>query len=233
MAFDYDGAWAQYVAVPAAALVRVPESIPLEQAAVLADAVSTPYGAVVATGNVRPAEAVGIWGLGGLGTHAVQIARLCGASPIIALDPLPGARERALKLGADAALDPADEGPAAYQGADRGRGLRAAFDCVGKAASFRQAEAALGHRGRLVLVGLSPDSLDFGSELAFTVKRHSVIGHLGYRKEHMEELVELVARGRLDISGSVSEILPLEEIQEGVRKLHEYEGNPIRIIVRP
>ncbi|MEV0373786.1 alcohol dehydrogenase catalytic domain-containing protein [Streptomyces sp. NPDC050636] len=59
MAFDFDGAWAEYVLVPVTSLVRVPDGIPLEQAAVLADAVSTPYAAVVDTAAVRPAESVG------------------------------------------------------------------------------------------------------------------------------------------------------------------------------
>ncbi|MGW0771053.1 hypothetical protein [Streptomyces sp. NPDC002676] len=82
----------------------------LERATVLAGAVSTPYPAVVDTGRVRSAESVGVWGLAGAGTRLVQAARLVGAAPIIALDPLPAARERALEPGADHALDSTAEG---------------------------------------------------------------------------------------------------------------------------
>lgn len=64
-------------------------------------------------------------------------------------------------------------------------------------------------------------------------RRHTVVGHLGYRMKHLADLVELVARGRLDVSGSVSAILPLEEAAEGVRCLREHEGDPIRILLRP
>lgn len=74
MGFNYDGAWADYVVVPFAALVAVPDSIPIEQAAILADAVSTPFAAITDRAQVRPGEAVGIWGIGGLGIHAVKIA---------------------------------------------------------------------------------------------------------------------------------------------------------------
>ncbi|WP_432850421.1 zinc-binding dehydrogenase [Amycolatopsis sp. CA-161197] len=233
MAFDYDGAWAEYLLTPATTLVDVPDHVPLEQAAVLADAVSTPYGAVD-TAGLRPAEAVGIWGLGGLGTHLVQLARICGASPIVALDPLPAARERALGLGADFALDPLDEAtPDKLAEITAGHGLDVAFDCVGRGASLTQADRALGHRGRLVLVGMSSDQLDLGAELNFVRRRHTVVGHLGYRMKHLADLVELVARGRLDVSGSVSAILPLEEAAEGVRRLREHEGDPIRILLRP
>lgn len=59
------------------------------------------------TGAVRAAEAVGVWGVGGLGVHAVQLLRAVGACPVVAVDPSPVARERAPAAGADAALDSA------------------------------------------------------------------------------------------------------------------------------
>src|SRR6201991_3655686 len=67
MAFAYDGAWAEYTVAQAVGLTRVPDNVPLEQAAILADAVSTPYGAVVRTGRVGLGESVGVWGVGGGG----------------------------------------------------------------------------------------------------------------------------------------------------------------------
>ena len=97
MAFAYDGAWAEYTVAQAAGLTRVPDNVPLEQAAILADAVSTPFGAVVRTGKVGIGESVGVWGVGGVGTHIVQLARLVGAVPVIAVDIKPecsGARDR-------------------------------------------------------------------------------------------------------------------------------------------
>lgn len=96
MAFAYDGAWAEYTVAQAFGLTRVPDNVPLEQAAILADAVSTPYGAVVRTGRVGVGESVGVWGVGGVGTHIVQLSRLVGAVPIIAVDINPAVLERAL-----------------------------------------------------------------------------------------------------------------------------------------
>ena len=89
MAFAYDGAWAEYTVAQAVGLTRVPDNVPLEQAAILADAVSTPFGAVVRTGQVGIGESVGVWGVGGVGTRIVQLARLVGAAPIIAVDIKP------------------------------------------------------------------------------------------------------------------------------------------------
>ncbi len=109
MAFAYDGAWAEYTVAQAVGLTRVPDNVPLEQAAILADAVSTPFGAVVRTGKVGIGESVGVWGVGGVGTHIVQLARLVGAVPVIAVDVKPEVLERALELGADYAFDARDD----------------------------------------------------------------------------------------------------------------------------
>ncbi|HYT29471.1 MAG TPA: alcohol dehydrogenase catalytic domain-containing protein, partial [Actinomycetota bacterium] len=116
MGAHYDGAWAERVVVPFYALARLPEGVPFEHGAIACDAVATPYAALVERGALRAGERVGIWGIGGLGTHAVQLARLMGAAFVAAVDPLPAARERALALGADVVLDPTeDDVPAALR----------------------------------------------------------------------------------------------------------------------
>src|SRR3954452_12756042 len=156
MAFAYDGAWAQYAVAQAFGLTRVPDDVPMDQAAILADAVSTPFGAVVHTGQVRIGEAVGVWGIGGVGTHIVQLARLVGANPILAFDLDEEIRDRALAVGADAAFDSRD--PDLHElvaGATRSRMLDVAFDAVGLKTTFEQGLDQLGPGGRVVGVGMS------------------------------------------------------------------------------
>ena len=234
MGFHYDGAWAEYVVVPYTCLTPIPDGLPFEQAAILADAVSTPYAGLVDRGGLRPGEAVGLWGIGGLGAHAVQIARMVGAAPIVAVDPLAAARERALALGADHALDPAaDDVVAEVRRLTGGRGLDLAVDLVGANAVLAQAAACLGRYGRVVMIGLSPEPIQLGRGVTFGLRSQSLLGHLGYRKRHLDQLVDLVARGRLDVSGSVSGVMPLEKVARGVERLASKEGNPIRLVVRP
>lgn len=234
MGFNYDGAWAQYVVVPGPAVTAIPPDLPFAQAAVLADAVSTPYAALTDRAGLRPGESIGLWGIGGLGVHAVQIARMVGASPVIALDPLPGARERALAVGADVALDPtAADTPARLLELTGGRGLDVAVDLVGANVVLAQCVASLGRFGRAVMVGLSLDEVHLGPGVFFGLLSQSLLGHLGYRKKHLDELVQLVASGRLDVSGSVSAVLPLEEVAAGVEQLTSKRGNPIRLVVQP
>ncbi len=233
MGFHYDGAWAEQLLVPFYALAALPDTVPFEHGAIACDAVSTPYAAVVDRGALRAGERVGLWGIGGLGTHAVQIARLAGASFIAAIDPLPAARERARSLGADLAIDPSEDVPAAIREATGGRGLDLAVELIGKPAAVRQAISSCTRGGRIVLVGQSFEPLDAGPIIYLSVVGLSILGHLGYSKRHLEQVLALMASGRLDVSGSISERLPLDRVQEGIDRLTSKEGSPVRIVVTP
>jgi threonine dehydrogenase-like Zn-dependent dehydrogenase len=234
MAFAYDGAWAEYTVAQAGGLTRIPDNVPFEQAAILADAVSTPFGAVVRTGKVVVGETVGVWGVGGVGTHIVQLARLVGAVPVIAFDINPTVRERALELGADYAFDSRDENlKEKVAEATGGRMLDVAFDAAGLKVTFEQALDCLTVGGRLVAVGLSAQEASVGTTAQFGLSQKQVLGHLGYKNVDIETLAELVSRGRLDLSRSISEIVPLEDVAKGIEKLAHHEGDPIRILVKP
>ena len=231
---DYDGGWAEYALATHTTLVPIPDTLPFEQAAIIPDAVSTPWAAILLTGQVRPAEAVGVWGVGGLGAHAVQLARMVGAAPIIAVDPIPAARERALEYGADLALDASDaDVPAQVRAATGGQGLAAAFDMAGVAAVREQALACLGRGGRLVLVGLALGGVTVGDQTAFSYSQHKLLGHYGSTPEHVIQLVSLARHRRLDLSRSISGVLPLAEAGQGVERLRSKQANPIRLILCP
>ena len=234
MAFAYDGAWAEYTVAQAFGLTRVPDNVPMDQAAILADAVSTPFGAVVNTGQVRIGESVGVWGIGGIGTHIVQLARLVGANPILAFDIDEEIRQRALAVGADHAFDSRDPDlQRKVAEVTRGRMLDVAFDAVGLKTTFEQGLAMLTVGGRLVGVGMSGEAPTLDVTMVFNLLRKQALGHLGYKNEDIGTLVDLVAAGRLDLSRSISGVVSLEDVGEGIRRLHEHDGNPIRILVQP
>ncbi|WP_201749568.1 zinc-binding dehydrogenase [Micromonospora sicca] len=231
---DYDGGWAEYALAREDTVMPIPDALPFEQACIIPDAVSTPWAAVTDTARTRPGEAVAVWGVGGLGAHAVQLLLLVGAAPVIAVDPLPAARDRALTLGADIALDPKD---AAFRDAvldvTNARGLDVAFDFAGVTPAREQAMTVLGRQGRLVLTGIANQPLTIPSDSRFNYSRQAVLGHYGSEAQHVEQLVSLAAQGRLDLTASVSDVLPLADAAEAVRRVHDKEGNPIRLILRP
>lgn len=230
---DYDGGWAQYALATATTLVAVPDDLPLEQACIMPDAVSTPWASIVETAGVRAGQSAGVWGIGGLGAHAVQLLRLAGAAPIVAVDPVPAARQRALEFGADLALDPADDVAAAVRQLTGGPGLAYAFDFAGVAAVREQAVDALDRAGALVLVGLTDQPLSIRKGTQFSYFGQRILGHYGSGAGHVDQLVSLIRHHRLDLARSISGTLPLTDAADGVRRLAEKDGDPIRLVIQP
>lgn len=72
-----------------------------------------------------------------------------------------------------------------------------------------------------------------GEAVAFNYLQQAVLGHYGSEAEHVEQLVSLARQRRLDLSASVSDVLPLAEAEQAVRRVQTKQGNPIRLILRP
>ena len=234
MGVDYDGGWAEYVVAPATGLVPIPDGLPFEQAAIIPDAVSTPWAAIEWTGKVKQGESVGVWGIGGLGAHGVQLLRFAGAAPIIGIDPLPAARDRALEFGADLVLDPADPDFAVRMAkATLGAGLNVAFDFAGYPPARTQALDSLGLDGRLLLVGLSGGPITVQNDSHYQYMRKQILGHYGSQDRHIGQLVRLVELGRLDFARSISGTFGLAQAGEALEQLESKEGNPIRLVLIP
>lgn len=226
MGFDYDGGWAEYVVTKAELVAKIPDSLAFEQAAIIPDAVSTPWAAITSTGHVVAGEKVAVFGVGGLGIHAVQLLKIIGAF-VIAIDPREDARANALERGADFAFAPDDAQLKKH------RGLNAAFDFAGVSPVRKQALSMLGEQGRLVIVGIANEPIVIPNDMAFTYMRTQIMGHYGSEAQHVRELIELAASGRLDLSHSISEVLPLERAADALDKLANKVGNPIRIVLKP
>jgi threonine dehydrogenase-like Zn-dependent dehydrogenase len=231
---DQDGGWADYVVAPVEALVLIPDALPFEQAAVL-DVVATAWSALTRTGGLRAGEAVGIWGVGGLGTHAVQLARMLGAAPVVAIDPRPAARERALALGADAALDPAAASFAGdLRAANGGRFLDLALHMADGGAAYQQVVASLAPEGRAVLVGTGVSAGSaVDDEPGFWRQGKQLLGHGGPWPEDVPVLLRLIAHRRLDLSSSVTGVLPLEEAADALARLAGSDGGTVRLVLCP
>ncbi|MFE9610904.1 alcohol dehydrogenase catalytic domain-containing protein [Streptomyces sp. NPDC006012] len=231
---DFDGGWAQFVLARRDTLVRIPDSLPFEQAAVIPDAVSTPWAAITSTARVQHAEAVGVWGVGGLGAHAVQLLRMSQVSLLVAVDPRPSARERALSLGADAALAPDDPAlPELVSRATQGRGLNVAFDFAGVPTARDQAMELLGWSGRLVVAGMWDGPVTIASGVRFGYLRQAVLGHYGSEMVHLEQLVRMAGDGALDLTHSVGETFGLADAAEAIARVRDGGQNHARLVLRP
>ena len=227
LGFDYDGGYAEYVVAKESLVVKIPDDLPFEQAAIIPDAVSTPWAAISSTAKMKAGESAAVFGVGGLGIHAVQLLKIIGCSKVIAIDPRQDAREKALEIGADFAFDPSDEELKKH------RGLNACFDFAGVTPVRKQALSLLGEQGRLVVVGIANEPISIPNDMAFTYMRTQVLGHYGSEAHHTKELVDFVKSGKLNLAKSVSEVLPLDQAPLALEKLEKKIGNPIRIVLMP
>ena len=229
---DLDGGLAEYVCVPAGNLVALPDGISYEEGAILTDAVATPYRAIVKRGRLAPGECVAIMGCGGLGVHAVKLARIFGAGMIIGVDVSDAPLDRALAYGADRVCRADRENPVGFiKKATHGRGADLAIECVGRKKTIKAAVSCLRSGGRAVVVGLGPEAITLSAAANFVLREVQLLGSFAFTVREIEELVELATAGRLDISGSVSKKIALADVNEGLNALHRKAGNPVRIVV--
>lgn len=227
-----DGGLAEYARVPAKNLVRLDDRVPFTEGAILTDAVATPYRALTRRGRLLPGETVVVIGCGGLGLHAVQLARILGAGRIIGVDLSRSALERARKAGADRVVQGGpEEALAAIKDATDGVGADLALECVGAPGTIGLAVACLRAGGRAVVVGLGAEKISLMPSTEFVRKEFELLGSYGFTVPEIEELVALMVAGKLDLSGSVSRTVALEDVNEGLDALYRKIDDPIRIVV--
>ncbi len=227
-----DGAYAEYVAAPAKDAFRLPDELPLEESSIIADAISTPYFAVVNRGQVKAGDSVLVLGCGGVGMSAVQIAAAAGAS-VIAVDIVPQKLEMAKKLGAAEAINATEcENLGKTIKKKTGGGVDVAFEIIGNPETQRQAFDSLRKGGRLVLVGYTHKELPLnaGKIMFFEME---VVGSLGCRPVDYPKIIEMARLGQIKVKELVTGKLPLERIEEAFDLMRKGDPDTIRTIVIP
>ncbi|MEZ5170524.1 MAG: alcohol dehydrogenase catalytic domain-containing protein [Acidimicrobiia bacterium] len=223
------GGFAEYVAVPASCLVALPDTVDFGIGAIATDAVATPYHALTAVGHLEPGETVGIIGAGGLGLHAVALARLLGVARVVAVDPSAEARNLALAMGADDVVDPAAHDRPGRAVRELVGGIDAAFEFVGRADSVEMGLEALAPGGRLVVVGVGHDRPRLPPIIRFVGMELVTAGSFGSTLDDIATVVGLIGEGRLDTSRSISRRVGLDEVPE----LFEGPAGPARTVIEP
>jgi len=230
----FDGAFAEQIKIAANALIPLPESVPFATGAILTDAVSTAYHAVVCRGNLQAGETAAVFGCGGVGHHGVMWARQQGAGRIIAVDVAPGALARAKAAGADEVID-AREGSAAKKIkalTDR-LGVDLALEFVGRAETVTEGMKSLRRSGRLVVVGVGPERVTLPPLQLFVGLETALIGSMGFHRADLEKIIGLAAAGEVDLSQSVGRALPLSQINDAFQLVAEQRGDAARVVVTP
>jgi len=226
---DRDGAQADLLVVPAGCVVPLPAAVTSEVGAILTDAVATPWHAIRRSGVAAGDRAV-VLGLGGLGMHAVQLLAEVVGCEVIGVDPRPEARRIATQHGAHDVLESAET--LVDQVRNGQAGVDAVFEMVGAPSLVDTALRCLRPQGSCVVVGISPDRLGLRMRQETVVARElSVIGSFGATAAEIAELAQLVAAGRLDLSGSVSDSLPPERFAAALAETRDKKGGSVRVVI--
>jgi len=232
MGFDLDGTYSDYMVLPAENALRLSGSIPFEEAALIGCAVVTPFHAM-RIGGVEPGSSVAIVGIGGVGVHAVQMARVFGAKRVVAVDVDDTKLRLAEEVGADVTVNAREcDAVEAVREATAQKGPDYVFEFYGSAPTILNSLKMVGRGGRVVLVGIYRGSLELDVKklLYEEVQLRTSMDHT---KWDLIKAIELVANGRIDLSRSVTHRLPLNEASKGFEILEKKIGSPVRVVLIP
>ncbi len=218
-----DGAYAEYVKAPAKDAFHVPEEIPLQDASIIADAVSTPFHAVKNRGQVRPGDRVAVFGCGGVGINAVQVAAAAGAT-VYAVDMVEEKLSMARELGAAYTIDASkEERPGKALKKKTGGGVDIAFEVIGNPKVILEAFSGVKTGGRMVVVGYTHKDVPFnGGRIMF--REMEVVGSLGCRPVDYPRIIEMVRTGAIRVTPLIAGRFPLEKANDAFDALRSGKG---------
>ena len=218
------GSFAEMMVTSENGVVKIPEEMPMAEAALIGCGVMTGVGAALYTAKVPGGAEVAIIGCGGIGLNIIQGCRLAGASKIIAIDIVPSKLELAQKFGATHTINSADTDDlrGEVQELTDGQGVEYAFEAIGVPAAATEAFSITRAGGTCVVVGMHP----LGSEISVPgpdfLQEKKLIGCMygsASFREHMPKLVDLFLQGRLDLSNLVSRRMQLSDVNEAFRAM--------------
>jgi propanol-preferring alcohol dehydrogenase len=229
---NLDGGYAEYIAVPARNAIPLPDEISFEHAAVLMCSSATSLHAL-RKARLKAGETVAVFGVGGLGMSAIQLARALGALDVYAVDINADKLQVAARYGAipvNAALgDPVAE----IHRLTRGKGVDIALELIGLPQTMRQAVQSLAIFGRAVWVGITDKPVALDSYHEVLGKEAEVIGSDDHLLPELHLLIEYARRGILDLSQVVTRKVPLDAdaINAVMDSLEQYHADVRAVIV--
>jgi len=228
-----DGGYAEYIVVPARNAIPLPEEIPFEQGATLMCASATAFHAL-GKGRVKAGETVAVFGVGGLGLSAIQLAKAMGAVEVYAVD----IQQDKLELASEYSAIPIDasrvDAVEEIRQLTKGRGVNVALEMIGLRKTMEQAIDSVGNLGRAVMVGLNQQAISINTYMQVLGKEAEIIGSNDHLLAELPVLVDLARRNILDTSRVVSQIIPLDadRINQRLDELESFTSD-VRAVVVP
>lgn len=218
------GSFAEMMLTSENGVVKMPEEMPMAEAALIGCGVMTGVGAALYTAQVPGGADVAVIGCGGIGLNIIQGCRIAGAAKIIAIDIVDSKLDMATGFGATHTINSSevDNLEEAIAELTQGEGVEYAFEAIGVPAAATQAFNITRRGGTTVVVGMHP----IGSEIsvpgpAFLQEKKLIgcmYGSTRFR-EHMPKLMDLFLQDKLDLTRLVSRRMKLEDVNEAFRSM--------------
>lgn len=224
------GTFAHHTVVNEASCIKIEKDYPLERACLLGCGVVTGWGSSVYAAEVQPGDTVAVVGCGGIGSNAIQGARLAGAKHIVAIDPVEFKREKAMEFGATHTASSMEEATELIRDISWGRMAEKVIMTmgVGDGALLASALAITAKRGKVVVTNIHP-AMEMTANISLldlTLMEKQVVGSLfgsGNPRSDIPKLLSLYRNGQLDLDGLVTRTWPLEGINEGYQAMRDGE----------
>jgi len=227
---NIDGAYAEYVKVPAKDCQHLPEEFPLEESSIIADAISTPYHAVKNRAQVQLGDSVVVYGCGGVGINVVQMAAAAGGS-VIAVDIVDNKLEIARSLGARHTINASNKDDKTLLKEIReltGGGADISIEVIGNPKTIEMGPSSLRAGGRHCQVGYSSKTVPLNAgRLMF--REIEIRGSLGCRPVDYPKIIEMVKIGKIQLKPVVTNKFKLEDINKAFDLLRK--GEALRSII--
>jgi len=232
-----NGAQAEYILIrdAQANMAKIPKELTDEQVLFVGDIMSTGFAASD-TANVKPGDAVAVFGQGPIGLCALLGAKIRGACPIITVEPLEYRREMSLRMGADFSLDPnTQDVQARIKKITGGRGVDVAIEALGQQVTFENALKAVRPAGVLSSLGVYENNVTidlaaWGAGIA-DIDIMSTLCPGG--KERLRKLMQIILYKRVDLTPLITHTFSLSDIAEGYRIFGGKLDNVLKIAIKP
>jgi S-(hydroxymethyl)glutathione dehydrogenase/alcohol dehydrogenase len=216
------GTFAHHTVVNEASCIKIDNDVPLDRACLLGCGVVTGWGSAVYAAEVKAGDTVAVVGAGGIGSNAIQGARLAGAKRIIAIDPVEFKREKAMEFGATHTAASMAEALPLIQELTWGTMANKVIMTmgVGSGAVVGEALALTAKRGRVVITNIHP-AMEYSASMSLldlTLMEKQVVGSLfgsGNPRADIPKLIGLYRDGLLDLDGLVTTEYALEGVNDG------------------
>jgi (R,R)-butanediol dehydrogenase / meso-butanediol dehydrogenase / diacetyl reductase len=203
------GGYAELIKTRPGSVFKIPPTMGFRAAATVEPLVVGLHG--LRRARFQAGETCVIMGAGSIGLMTLLWARFAGARAIVVSELLLDRREVALKLGADAAIDPRMHSPSATMQRLTGAGPNVVFECIGEAGTMAQAISHAPRGGRVTILGVSMEDDGFPPGLAMS-KELEINFSLGLEPGEVETAIAVLASGRLSTDPMITHTVGIDDL---------------------